>query len=338
MSEQHSPWARPETPVEVTGTEGTYSSEPDQPQRPQRPGAARATVGTGTTLGTGTGTATLTHPGIAPAGAVTRIGEPSPPNIIPDGTDDHDPVRRNKRLLRWFGGGALLVVVIGVVVTLAMIMTGNAGGPSMFNRQATPPRDTRPDLVKNCPPPSGENNAGQIPPTPPGPRTVDEESGISYKAYGAPWEPWPQVWTGGTLRVSYKTGQHIVTERYGEGDYHASILSASVPATVNDALVIDLKCTGRQVAADARTRYYPQPNSIEQLRDEETMLGGRPAWVTKFRLHFHAPGLKAQSELVGLALIAVGRPNAAIIYISIPDTHKQFDYVVDEVLDSVRPA
>jgi hypothetical protein len=34
----------------------------------------------------------------------------------------------------------------------------------------------------------------------------------------------------------------------------------------------------------------------------------------------------------------VGRPEAAIVYISIPDTHKQFDAVVDEVLDSIRPA
>jgi hypothetical protein len=34
----------------------------------------------------------------------------------------------------------------------------------------------------------------------------------------------------------------------------------------------------------------------------------------------------------------VGRPEAAIVYISIPETHRQFDPVVDEVLDSVRPA
>ena len=67
------------------------------------------------------------------------------------------------------------------------------------------------------------------------------------------------------------------------------------------------------------------------------MLGGRPAWVTKFRLHFHASGLKATDELVGLALIDVGRPEAAILYVSIPGTHRQYDHVVDEVLDSVRP-
>src|SRR6266508_4132508 len=109
------------------------------------------------------------------------------------------------------------------------------------------------------------------------------------------------------------------------------------PTAGNDALVLDLKCTGHQVAADVRAEYYFQPTTIEMMRDEQTMLGGRPAWVTKFRLHFKQAGLMATDELVGLALIDVGRPNAAIIYISVPGTHRQFDYVVDQVLDSVRP-
>ena len=65
--------------------------------------------------------------------------------------------------------------------------------------------------------------------------------------------------------------------------------------------------------------------------------GGRPAWVSEFRLHFHEPGLRATSELVMIATIDVGRPEAAILYISIPGTHSQYDYVVDEELASVRP-
>jgi hypothetical protein len=73
------------------------------------------------------------------------------------------------------------------------------------------------------------------------------------------------------------------------------------------------------------------------LRDEAATLGGRPAWILKFRLHFSAPSLKAKSELVSIALIDVGRPEAAILYVSIPDTHRQFDYIADDALDSVRP-
>jgi hypothetical protein len=141
----------------------------------------------------------------------------------------------------------------------------------------------------------------------------------------------------GTLEVPYGVGQHFVTETYVNGDYEASILSAAVPATVNDSTAIDLDCTGRQVAADVRAEYYPQPNTRDLFREERTTLGGRPAWVTSFRLHFNEIGLKAKSELVGVALIDVGRPTAAVLYVSIPETHAEWDYVVDQVLQSVRP-
>jgi len=174
-------------------------------------------------------------------------------------------------------------------------------------------------------------------PVPAGRRTVDEAAGISYRAYGAPWEPWPLLWTAGTLRVPYGVGQHFITETYWGGDYHASILSAAVPAAVNDSMVVDLECTGRQVAADVRAEYYPQPNTMEPMRDERTTLGGRPAWVTKFRLHFDEDGLRAKDELVAVALIDVGRPTVAVLYVSIPGTHRQWDFVVDEALASVRP-
>jgi hypothetical protein len=59
--------------------------------------------------------------------------------------------------------------------------------------------------------------------------------------------------------------------------------------------------------------------------------------VTKFRLHFNKSDLRAKSELVGIALINVGRPEVAVVYVSIPETHRQWDRAVDEVFDSVRP-
>jgi hypothetical protein len=193
-----------------------------------------------------------------------------------------------------------------------------------------------------CPPPSSlpSANPEAVPAKPPpaGPRTVDPEAGISYATYGTPWRPWDRVWSAGTLQVRYKVGQHFVTETAYDGvnDYHASILSAAVPAADNDALALNLECVGRQVAADVRAEYYPQPSRMELLRDERATLGGRPAWVTVFRLHFSRPGLKATDELAAVACIDVGRPTAAVLYVSIPGTHRQFDWVVEDALRSVR--
>src|SRR4029453_9817599 len=140
-----------------------------------------------------------------------------------------------------------------------------------------------------------------------------------------------------TLQLPYKVGQDFVTEQYSGGTYHASILSAAVPAADNDAVTLNLECVGRQVAADGRAEYYPQPNTMDPLRDEVTRLGGRPAWVSEFRLHFAAPGLTATDGPSAGAVTDVGTPPAAVLYVSIPGTHKQFDYVIDDVLASVRP-
>lgn len=292
------------------------------------------------------------HPTFA-AGAVTRGSEPiidlsaepergRPP---PPGWPASDVITAgrepfNKRTLLWFGGAAGGVLVIGLVVVFALLLSGQLGsGRGPLSSEADSPPDVRPPLARLCPAPTVavEPPSNDIPPTPAGPRTTDETAGISYRAYGEPWQPWPLLWTAGTLEVPYGVGQHFVTENYSQGSYHASILSAGVPATVNDGTTIDLECVGKQVATDVRASYYPQPNRQDLMRDERTTLGGRPAWVTKFRLHFDEPGLRAKSELVAVALIDVGRPTAAVLYVSIPDTNPEWDHAVDEVLESVRP-
>ncbi|HET6211886.1 MAG TPA: hypothetical protein VFE14_03330 [Micromonosporaceae bacterium] len=275
------------------------------------------------------------------AGIVTRPDDGWTPEAPPAGAAPATPVwdhrRRDRRTLLWFGGAAGAVVATGIVVLLVLVFTGDH--TPLHPRYATPP-DIRPPLARLCPPPSGavaEPSTGAPLPIPAGPRTVHPDAGISYREYGEPWLPWHAYWARGTLEVAYSVGQQFVTEVYENGTYHATILSGKVPATVNDAVTIDLACTGRQVAADMRASYYPQPNELEPLRDEQRVLGGRPAWVSTFRLHFHEPGLTATSELVAVALIDVGRSDAAVLYVSIPGTHSQYDWVVEDVLRSVRP-
>jgi hypothetical protein len=302
------------------------------------------------------GSGTVTAPGVP-------LVVPAPEGPQPDG-----PRRRRRQMLVFAGlAGAILAVGLSVILALAL------SGVGPFERgRAAPPPDVRPRLAQLCPPPAVPPNA--VPPSagppsggppsggppsagppsagppsagppnagPPsagkaGPRTVDREAGISYAAYGPPWVRWDRLWQAGTLRVPYKVGQHFVTEEYAGGEYHASILSAAVPATDNDATTLNLECVGRQVAADVRAEYYPQPNTMDRISDGLTTLGGRPAYVSKFRLHFRSPGLTAIDELSSVAVIDVARPTAAVLYVSIPGTHRQWDYVVDQALASVRP-
>ncbi|WP_306205274.1 hypothetical protein [Actinoplanes sp. RD1] len=274
------------------------------------------------------------------SGTVTGVPPIEPPAPeTPLEQPGEDAPRRRRRQMLLFGGIAGAIVAVGL--TIILIVALSSGGDA-FSGKASAPTDVRPPLAQMCPAPTTipeDPSPAPAQPAPPaaGERTADEEAGISYEKFGAPWETWTTVWRAGTLEVPYKVGQHFVTEQYSGGTYHASILSAAVPAAENDAVTLNLECVGRQVAADVRAEYYPQPNTIEQLRDELTTLGGRPAYLSEFRLHFQSPGLRATAERSAVAVIDVGKPTAAVLYISIPNTHAQFEPVIAQVLASVRP-
>lgn len=301
--------------------------------RPPEPRPGLPTFGAGAvTGGRGSGGSGL---GSSGSGGPVAI---APPPAWPAPTVITRPSGR--RALLWYGSAAGLVLIGGLVLILVMLLNGQLGsGKGPLSSRPDAPTDVRPPLARLCPAPTvlTDPSTAPVPAPPPGPRTTDEDAGISYAAYGDPWKPWNRLWRMGTLSVPYGVGQHFVTETYWNGDYEASILSAAVPAAVNDSTAIDLVCTGQQVAADVRAEYYPQPNTRDLIHEGSTTLGGRPAWVTEFRLHFDEDGLRATSELVAVALIDVGRPTAAVLYVSIPNTHSQWDHVVDEVLQSVRP-
>jgi hypothetical protein len=235
----------------------------------------------------------------------------------------------------WLTGGGALALGLAVVLVLALIP------PAVHVAGGSVPRSvpTVPPLARLCPPPSGQPaTPGPAAPAPAGPRVHDPDAGISYAGQPAPWHPWDRGrWGGGDLGVEFRTGYYFVTEQYHRRGYLASVLSGTVALTVNDGLSPDLVCAGRRVAEDVRGSFYPEPNTKRVLRDERTILGGRPAWVSVFRLSFHDPALDARNELVGVVLVDVGRPTAAVLYVSIPGTHARYDPVVDEVIASVRP-
>lgn len=242
--------------------------------------------------------------------------------------------------LLWFGvagGGALLV---GIVLILVLAGTGVLGpsqpDPGPIGDAGSEP--SRPPLAEICPPVDGSPPAGEELPVPDGARISDVDSGISYAQLGAPWVWWDRgTWSDGTLGVEFREGYYFVTERYSRGAYLASVLSGKVPATVGDSLSLNLECAGRQVAEDVRNSYYPRPNQKEQDRSEQTTVGGRQAWVSTFHLAFQAEGLKARGETVAVVLIDVGKPEAAVLYLSVPDTHIQHVPEIQKIIDSVRP-
>ncbi|MDQ1654745.1 MAG: hypothetical protein QOI35_3945, partial [Cryptosporangiaceae bacterium] len=46
--------------------------------------------------------------------------------------------------------------------------------------------------------------------------------------------------------------------------------------------------------------------------------------------------LRAHSERVAVVLVDVGKPDAAVLYVSIPETHPQLYPEIGKLIDSVR--
>ena len=67
--------------------------------------------------------------------------------LDPDDDPPLDDDAKARRTYKWFGGAAAAVVTIGVVILLALVMTGR----SPFHREPSGPPDVAPPLAKACP-------------------------------------------------------------------------------------------------------------------------------------------------------------------------------------------
>lgn len=236
--------------------------------------------------------------------------------------------------------GVIVVLVIGLVArnSLRSSTAGlDAVGPSGSSVPVVP-RPRIPPLATDCV--AGKPTPAPTPsrPVPAGPRVTDFDAGISYASMGAPWQPWNQFWFDPVLRVRYGSGYYFVTQHDVGGtgaDYYATVLSGSVPATAGDALHPDMPCVARQVADDDRRAFYPQPNSRRELLDRAVVIDGHSGYLMKFHLSFHTAGYNATGELVEVLVLDVGTPRVAVLYVSIPDTHRKYDPVADKVVASV---
>lgn len=249
---------------------------------------------------------------------------------------------------RAFGWVAAAILTIVAVAAALVVNNANARtDPSAVDDQGAlgQPRGNRPPpnqppLAQLCDGASAAPSApGTGAPDPAGPRITDPDAGISYAQLDDPWQPWNDVWfAGGTLGMVYVHGYYFVTQESTPslGEYRATVLSGSVPATAGDSVHPDMECVAGAVADDVRAAFYPQPNEREDGDARPVDVDGHPGYLVNFHLSFDVPGYDAKGERVALLLVDVGRPTVGVLYISIPDTHSQYDSAIDQVVDSVR--
>ncbi|RBY91825.1 DUF2510 domain-containing protein [Blastococcus sp. TBT05-19] len=255
-------------------------------------------------------------PGVAvrstPADAAPRPADPEP---VPA----KEPDRPSGPSRAWTVAVAIVVVVAAVIGTLLAIRSGEDA-----DRTASPPSSGADPA-----PPSA---AG--PTFPPGTvRIIDRAAGISYPYLG---EGWSEFDLGMQLETTETTGQYFTTQddTPDGGLFISQCTSGPVDPRYGGAA--DLQNTVTRLGTSVRGNYYPGPNELEVLRDEPRTVDGRPAHLYEFELSWDVPGYDATGERAALLLIDVGRPEPALLYVSIPNTHAELYGVINRVIDAVE--
>ncbi len=256
-------------------------------------------------------------PGVAvrsvPGAAAPRAAEPAPvpPLTAPD--------RSSGPSRAWTAAVAIVVVVAAVIGTVLALRSGDD-----TDRTATPPSTG----ADPAPPPA----AG--PTFPPGTvRIIDRAAGISYPYLG---EGWSEFTLGWMLETTETTGQYFTTQDdTPDGGVFISQCTSGPVSPEYAGAGGDLQATVTRLATSVRGNYYPGPNEMEVLRDEARTVDGRAAHLYEFELSWDVEGYDATGERAALLLIDVGKPEPALLYVSIPNTHAELYGVINRVIDAV---
>ncbi|SNR74913.1 DUF2510 domain-containing protein [Blastococcus mobilis] len=243
----------------------------------------------------------------------------APPTALPDSLPPEESPGGGSFRSGWVIGVALLVLV---AVVGAAVLIGRS--------------TTADESVAEAPAPSAQPPAPARPTFPPGTvRIIDEESGISYPFLG---DGWYEFDLGMQAEVTAIAGQYFTTQDLtpAGSTFIAQCTSGPLAEGLGWAGPATLPTTTRTVAESVRFNYYPRPNEPRVLRDEARTVDGHAAHLYEFQLSWDVPGYDASGERAALLLIDVGRPDPALLYISIPNTHAELYGVIDRVIDAVE--
>ncbi|SFO92377.1 Protein of unknown function [Geodermatophilus dictyosporus] len=240
------------------------------------------------------------HPPVQPAGSLPWQTPPPP---------------RSRARTAWWVAGSVLAVVAVVVVALVVGLSGRTG-----TRPADAPVATTSPAGPTFPP-------GTV-------RIVDEDAGISYPFLGNGWYEYA---LGSMPETRTIAGQYFVTQELTPdgGNFIAQCTSGPVADGYGWTGPGSEQATVTTLADSVRTAYYPGPNEREVLRDEALTVDGANAHLIEFQLTWDVEGYDSTGERAALLVIDVGRPDPALLYLSIPNTHAELYGVIDRVVADV---
>ena len=287
------------------------------------------------------------------ANAPVRPGKPSSGNWrLPDWIDDEEQRAGEGRGGDSAGfeeeGRSRLGLYAGVGLLLIALVA--AGGVFFLKRDGSGSDPAPADSGQSVPSPVGApvDQQVEVPPDKAMPRfpgtptrrvgmVVDRTSGLAWPRFGPPWRlPTKQ----NRLAVKGWSGQQVVvTERRGNRIWYGQLLTGGLqPALVSHYTGPDsLKQVTALALDDLLKRYYGFPHTARPVASQALTVGGRRGWMIGTRLSYRRPGVRATGELVAVAVIDTGRRTPALVFASVPNTHRKLYPDITAFLTGLRP-
>ncbi len=244
-------------------------------------------------------------------------GSPNPSRDVLD-----DSGGRSRLIL--FGGVGLLLVAL--IAAGAVYLTRGGGDDE--------PAEPAGNADKRSAAEQSEEAQPQLPPDKPLARFAgtpsrmlgmvkDAHSGLAYPRLAAPW----QVPTKkNKLGTSGWSGQQIlVTERHGQQIWYGQLLTGTLHPGLMGAYQgpESVKNTAALVAQSYEAQYYAFPHKTAPLASQALTVGGRKGWLIASYLTYRRDGIRATGEIVATAVVDTGREAPAVVFASMPNTHKK---------------
>ncbi|WP_089326437.1 hypothetical protein [Actinomadura meyerae] len=155
-------------------------------------------------------------------------------------------------------------------------------------------------------------------------RVNDTHSGLSYPRFAAPWQLPTKKNKLGTPGWS---GQQImVTERRAQQLWYGQLLTGTLAPTLLSAYQgpESVKNVTALAAQGYEGQYYAFPHKTAPLASQELTVGGRKGWLIASYLTYQRDGVRATGEVVATAVVDTGREAPAVVFASMPNTHKKY--------------
>ncbi len=152
---------------------------------------------------------------------------------------------------------------------------------------------------------------------------ADPISGLSYPRLGPPWQlPTKQ----NKLGTSGWSGQQIlVTERRGGQLWYGQLLTGGLAPTLKSSYrgPSSVKNVSGLAARGHEAQYYAFPHRSSPLASQALNVDGHKGWLVASYLTYKRSGVRATGEITATAVIDTGRPAPAVVFASLPNTHKR---------------